>query len=120
MSWFSKKDPFDGLSEDKKTIVELIQLMCNHEKTKISFHPENLDDYYITNKEKHYDIILDSIGIHITNTNHTVTERFDSPFINMLKKIVLERATTDANLIQKEIMKRKNEMFERMKNSLKN
>jgi hypothetical protein len=123
----NKKSKFSFFKKKQKTynsnqieMLQTIKLLCDNPKTEVRLDADNFSDYLITNKELHYDAILDSIGVHITNTEFTVTERFEEKFLSELKTIAKTRCQKDIANSKLEILSRKNKMLLNMRNSLKN
>lgn len=115
MFWKRKRVP----NSEQQQLIDIVNLLCQKESCEVRVDPENFSDYFISDSELHYDVLIDSIGIHITNTNHTITERLEDWLLDELKTIAKSRAHKDRQILKDEILRRKNNMLFNMKNSLR-
>lgn len=87
------------------------------EDTDVRIDPFNRN-IFISNEEKHYDIVLMSHSVVITNTKFSLRESFHIDFIELLAQIALTRASEDRQKVLKEILSREVRMLETIEKSL--
>jgi len=112
--WFKKKI---RLTEEEQDVFDMIQIMCNNTETDARVDTSNMD-YYLSNKAQHYDVIITSTTIHVTNTvsNDHTSHRED--FIDHCKDLVELRITSDLQSVKDGMLARRRNMFAKMKDNL--
>jgi hypothetical protein len=112
--WYKKKFT---MSPEEGKIKRVIEFMCNNPTTDVRVDPETMD-YYLSNKDNHYDVIITSASIHITNT---VTHDFSShrqDFLDVCKTIAKARAHVDRVKLKRDMLARRNDMLTCMEENL--
>jgi hypothetical protein len=112
--WYKKKFT---MSPEEMRIKRVIDIMCENSTTEVRVDPMTMD-FYLTNKENHYDVIITSTSIHITNTvNHDLSTHREG-FLDICKTEAKVRAHMDRLKIKNEMLARRNEMLTLMENNL--
>lgn len=112
---FNKKKP--QRTQKEKEIIELITNLCKQSKADVRVDPIN-KEYFISLEDKHYDVIIDSVGIIITNSKFSLKERFSDEMLTELKMIAAKRASEDRQRIKTEILSRELKMLNEIKQNL--
>lgn len=104
-------------TEKEKEIVELITNLCKQNKSDVRVDPIK-KEYFISLEDKHYDVIIDSVGIVITNSKFSLKERFSDEMLTELKLIAAKRASEDRQRIKTEILSRELKMLSEIRQNL--
>lgn len=104
-------------TDKEKQIHGIITNICKKEDTDVRIDPFT-KNIFISNEDKHYDIVLMSQSIVITNTKFSLRESFNFDFIEVLMQIALQRASKDRQKVLEEILSRETEMLETIEKSL--
>lgn len=113
--WFKKQIT---LSEEEQEILETIEIMCNNDNSEVRVDPSSMD-YYISNKNKHYSVILTDSYIHLTNTVTNDSSSHRGEFMDLCKDLAKKRATQDRLKVKDGMLQRRKDMLVSMKNNLK-
>jgi hypothetical protein len=103
------------LTEYEESYKLVIEKMCDNPETHILINPSN-GDYILSNKAKHFDIIIDSQGVTITNTNFSSRRQLPENILDLFKNIAKIRATADRERIVKDILSREKALLEQIMN----
>ncbi len=106
------------LTEKEIEVKEIINLMCSQKDIKIVVEPI-YDEYYISDEINHYDIIIESNQIIITNSTHSTYINYRMEFIKMMKDIVKNKTIESRKKIKDNITERESKMLSIMKKTLK-
>ena len=101
------------LTEYEESYKQVIEKMCDFDDTQILINPSN-GDYILSNKAKHFDIIIDSQGVTITNTNFSSRRQLPDNVLELFKGIAKVRATADRESIVKNILSREKALLEQI------
>lgn len=104
-------------TEKEKQIFSIVERMCKQETTDVRINPSNLT-VFLSNKVNHYDIVLQGNFIIIVNSVFSLRESFPADFIELVKKVALERASADREKVLQEILRREKEMLSKIEESL--
>lgn len=95
MSWFKSKEKFN--EEDLK-VKEVVELMLNSEETLIEVNPRTVGlEYIISNERNQYYLIIDSVGVKISNHTFSRDMRMVPKNLDVLKELVRKEATKRMN-----------------------
>jgi len=101
------------LTEYEESYKKVIEAMCDNPDTHILINPSN-GDYILSNPNKHFDIIIDSQGVTITNTNFSSRRQLPENVLDLFKDIAKLRATADRESIVKAILSREKALLEQI------
>lgn len=104
-------------TEKEQEVYDIILNICQVEETEVRVDPKTFE-YFISLEANHYDIIVDSNGVIITNSKFSLRERFDVKFLELLKDIAAERASKDRQKVKEEILSRETIMLKEIKNNI--
>lgn len=106
------------VQEGKETqILNIIKKLSEDEGTDVRLDPSN-DNVFISNVDKHYDVVIFPSSVMVTNTTFSLREQFADGFIDLLKDIAKERASKDRQKVLDEILSREEKMLTTIENSL--
>lgn len=106
------------IKEEKEIeVLDIVTKICGRKETEVLIDPINFN-CFIKNKELHYDIVILTSSVIITNSVFSIRQSFSDRFIPLVKKVVFERASKDRQEILEEILEREKDMLNKMKSEL--
>lgn len=106
-------------TEKEQRILNIVTSLCSDKETDVRIDPLRLN-VFISNKEKHYDVVLLYGSVIITNTSFSLRESFEDSFIDSLKKVAYNRASKDREEVLESILGRENEMLNKIEKAYEN
>ena len=98
------------LTEQEQLVLEVIDNMCHHEDTDIIINPSNMD-YLISNKVLHFDVIITSNVVSITNSKYASKSQYPDKVIEIFKSTVRKKAIEERTKIIDSILEREKNLL---------
>ena len=112
MSFFKSK-----FTEEEVKILDLVRAFVAKPNTLIEINPDNMS-YILSYDPKSYYMLIDSVGVQITNHTFDKDIRLDSHKLDVIKGIVKEEATKRREAKKALIFKNKSELLDKITTNL--
>jgi hypothetical protein len=112
MSFFKSK-----FTEEEVKIQDMVRAFVAKPNTLIEINPEDMS-YILSYEPKSYYILVDSVGVQITNHTFDKDIRLESYKVDVIKSIIKEEATKRREAKKALIFKNRSELLDKITSNL--
>lgn len=106
------------LTEEDIKLQNVIKTLLGNKDTLIEVNPSNMS-YMLSHEGKQYYVLVDSVGVQISNHNFAKDIRLEHNKIDAIKELISEEASKRRNIKQALIFKNNNDLLDTIINNLK-
>ena len=105
-------------TDQEQQFITIVQELLKHPKTTIRMTPQT-HKYYISNVQKHYEIMIKDSGIQITNSKFFCAKNLHPKTYNVIVELVHKVMEVDRQKSEDKIFKNETKMLESVISNLK-